>query len=401
MPGAIQRSRFCETRPLPHICPSTQPRPYQVALTPLPSALRPHCLARDRLRLWTPAASRSRTDHTGSPVELSDSDVDRILQVIAHSHAPNTRECYGSGLLVFHIFCDSRNIPESQRCPASSILVLAFLAGCAGMYSGKTLENYFYGIRAWHLLHGLPWSVDQAQASLTLEDAKSLSPPSSSRTKRAPFTISSLLGIHSALNLTTPLHAAVYACLTTSFFTIARTGEFTVPSLKAFDRTTHVTVGDIRHDVDRHGFCVTVFCLPRTKTSPTGEEVYWASQSGLADPRAALTNHLAINRPSSSDALFSWRHKSGLRVLTRGAFLKCLKEASARCGQGDLKGHGIRIGGTLEYLLRGVPFDAVKTMGRWSSDAFVLYLRKHAIILAPYLQDQPVLEPFMRYAMAV
>ncbi|KAG2056796.1 hypothetical protein BDR06DRAFT_879473 [Suillus hirtellus] len=378
---------------------TAQPRPYLTSLTPLPSALRPHCLAWDRLRLWVPIASRSRMDHSGCLVPLTDSDVDRILVVIAHSHAPNTRECYGSGLLVFHVFCDSRNIPESQRCPASSILVLSFLAACAGMYSGKTLDSYFYGIRAWHLLHGLPWSVDQAQASLTLEGAKSLAPLSSSRPKRAPFTVALLLALHSTLDLSTPLHAAVYACLTTSFFTIARMGEFTVPSLKDFNRQKHVTVGDIRHEVDRHGFNVTVFHLPRTKTSPTGEDVYWATQSGLVDPLAALTNHLHVNNPSTSDALFSWRHVSGLHVLTHSAFLKCLKEVSTRSGQGDLKGHGIRIGSTLEYLLRGVPFDTVKTMGRWSSDAFVLYLRKHAIILAPYLQDQPVLEPFTRYAM--
>jgi hypothetical protein len=43
-------------------------------------------------------------------------------------------------------------------------------------------------------------------------------------------------------------------------------------------------------------------------------------------------------------------------------------------------------------------FDSVKTMGRWSSNAFILYLRQHAVVLAPYLQDTPILEPFMRYA---
>jgi hypothetical protein len=61
----------------------------------------------------------------------------------------------------------------------------------------------------------------------------------------------------------------------------------------------------------------------------------------------------------------------------------------------DLKGHGIQIGGTLEYMLRGVPFDVVKAMGRWSRDAFMLYLRDHALILAPYIQAQPHLKPFM------
>jgi hypothetical protein len=46
-------------------------------------------------------------------------------------------------------------------------------------------------------------------------------------------------------------------------------------------------------------------------------------------------------------------------------------------------GHSIRIGATLEYLLRGVPFEAMKSIGRWSSDSFSKYLRKHAQILRP------------------
>jgi hypothetical protein len=79
--------------------------------------------------------------------------------------------------------------------------------------------------------------------------------------------------------------------------------------------------------------------------------------------------------------------------------MKCLQDANNHLGRESLKAHSIRIGGTLEYLLRGVPFEMVKTMGRWQSDAFLVYLRKHAVILAPYLQDHPILEPFMCYAL--
>ncbi|KAG2744527.1 hypothetical protein P692DRAFT_20877960 [Suillus brevipes Sb2] len=244
------------------------------------------------------------------------------------------------------------------------------------MYSGKTLANYFYGIRAWHLLHGQPWLAQQGEITLALEGAKRLAPPASKRLKRAPFTIDIITSIRSTLDLNLPLHAAVFACLTTSFFTIARTGEFT--------------------EEDRNGFRVTVFRLPRTKTSLDGEDVYWAEQSGQADPKAALRQHLVVNNPPPSAHLFSWRHHGGLRPLTRGEFLKCLQAAGDRLGLEGLKGHGIRIGGTLEYLLRGVSFESVKAMGRWNSDAFILYLRQHAVVLAPYLQDNPVLEPFTR-----
>ncbi|KAG2340699.1 hypothetical protein BDR05DRAFT_889427, partial [Suillus weaverae] len=31
----------------------------------------------------------------------------------------------------------------------------------------------------------------------------------------------------------------------------------------------------------------------------------------------------------------------------------------------------------------GMPFDIAKSMGRWSSDAFTLYLRDHALISHP------------------
>ena len=65
-----------------------------------------------------------------------------------------------------------------------------------------------------------------------------------------------------------------------------------------------------------------------------------------------------------------------------------------------LPGHGIRVGSTLEYLLRGVPFEVMKAKGRWKSDAFKSYLREHAQVMAPYMQAKPaVLETFVRYTM--
>jgi len=73
----------------------------------------------------------------------------------------------------------------------------------------------------------------------------------------------------------------------------------------------------------------------------------------------------------------------------KSKFLAELARAMHATGLELLQGHGIRIGSTLEYLLRGVPFNVMKVKGRWSSDAFTLYLRKHAQILAPYIQVAP------------
>ncbi|KIJ43479.1 hypothetical protein M422DRAFT_30918 [Sphaerobolus stellatus SS14] len=200
--------------------------------------------------------------------------------------------------------------------------------------------------------------------------------------------------ICSVLDPNNKLHVAAYACLTVTFWTMARTVEFVVSDLQSFTASRNITRSMIREDVDRSGNWVLIFTLPWTKVKPEGEDVYCSRHDGPADPIAALINHLRINNPPPDAALFSWQHHNGMRVLTRSAFTQCISDAATRAGLPKLHFHGLRIGSVLEYLLRGTPFEAVKTMGRWSSDSFTLYLRKHAVVLAPYIQNSPISSQF-------
>jgi hypothetical protein len=165
------------------------PRPYTHSLTPRPSLLRPHCLARDRLQFWQPAstASREMSDSEGSPIPVPESHLDRILDVIATAWTEQTKETYGSGLLTYHVYCDIHNIPDAQRAPISQSLLAAFIASCAGAYSGSAISNYTAGLRAWHLLHGVSWVVNVDETRSILEGASRLAPASSSHQKRIPF----------------------------------------------------------------------------------------------------------------------------------------------------------------------------------------------------------------------
>ena len=141
--------------------------------------------------------------------------------------------------------------------------------------------------------------------------------------------------------------------------------------------------------------------LPITKTAGAeGEDVYWASQEGESDPTAALQNHLRINQPTENSHLFAYQVKHARRPLTKAKFLQRIGAAARAAGLEPLQGHGIRIGSTLEYLLRGVPFDAMKAKGRWAGDSFQLYLWKHAVIIVPYIQAAPTVhEALVCYAM--
>jgi hypothetical protein len=174
-----------------------------------------------------------------------------------------------------------------------------------------------------------------------------------------------------------------------------------VRSLAHFDPRIHAKWSDIHKEhCERTGLEQTACFIPKTKSASTGEDIFWSRQHGVLDPNSALKNHLQVNHGPNTSALFAYLHKGALRPLTKAAFLERVAKACRAGGVEPLQGHGIRIGAVLEYLLRGVPFDVVKAIGRWASDAFRVYLRKHAQILAPYMQADPSLhENFVRYSM--
>ena len=374
----------------------TRPLPYHADLAPSPSPLRPHCLTKDCLWLWCPAPNPVVTAMPPVALEIQ---LNCILQVMNASLQDSTKD--GAGLLVFHVFCNQQGIPEASHCPAMAQLILTFLSCCAGAYASFTLSNYAAGLRAWHDLHSQPWLVDPDALKHCLDGASKLAPSSSKHPLCPPFTTEIISSIKQLLSPDEPLDAAIFACFTTCFWCIARLGEFTIPNLKAFDASKHVTRKHVSSVTDCNGLNVIKIDLPWTKmSSSTGcrESVQCARQDGPSDLVAALNVHFRMNPAPPGSHLFAWKFKDGsFRPLTHKQFLSRVADLTSHMGLANIKGHSLRIGGTLEYLLQGVPFNTVQSQGRWAGKAFSLYMRKHAMILAPYLQASPGDEPFMRY----
>ena len=78
-----------------------------------------------------------------------------------------------------------------------------------------------------------------------------------------------------------------------------------------------------------------------------------------------------------------------MTAMSKKTFTTRILKAAVAAGLPRIKGHAICIGATLEYLLRGLPFDIVKAKGWWNSDTFHKYLHDHARVLAPYRQKAP------------
>jgi hypothetical protein len=214
------------------------PAPYPQHLTPVPSRLCPHCLAKDRLRLWISPAPIPIP--ANSPM-LSEIERERVKDTMIHAWEEDTRVAYGAGLLMWHCFCDEKGISEEVRAPATQALLSAFIAHLAAAYSGRTISGYLSGVQAWHILHGFPWALEKKEMDTMLRAADKLTPSASKQKKRRPYTPDFISSVRAQLDLERPLDAAVFACLTTCFYTSARLGEFTTRTLSSFSPNTQIS----------------------------------------------------------------------------------------------------------------------------------------------------------------
>ena len=115
--------------------------------------------------------------------------------------------------------------------------------------------------------------------------------------------------------------------------------------------------------------------LRRAKTDPFGRGVTLfrgRSQSDVC-PVAALLNYLAI-RPAAEGPLFI--HANGTPLLKR-QFVAGVRKALAAAGMDSsaYSGHSFRIGAATSAAAAGIPDHLIKTLGRWESSAYQLYIR--------------------------
>lgn len=210
-----------------------------------------------------------------------------------------------------------------------------------------------------------------------LRGVERATPSSSIRVQRPPITIDMLRILHSELDHTNSLDAAIMAAASLAFYSQLRLGELLpqVEDLKSFDPRLHPVVANIGAAHSAAGS--RSLHLPWSKTKRSrGEDVVVARQQGRTDPVGALKHHIRTSKLSSSSPIASYTDSKGRLVgLTKRKFLRRCNEIWHRNGFQRFTGHSFRIGGTTYYLLAGVNPDVVKVFGRWASNTFLKYWR--------------------------
>ena len=149
-------------------------------------------------------------------------------------------------------------------------------------------------------------------------------------------------------------------------------GEITVPAVSAFDPAVHLSWGDVsisgEHQVVR-------VVLKRSKTDQFGRgtQVYLGSTSDELCPVRAVQSYVAMR--GTSPGAFSCSAEG--TPLTKARFVELVRLALARVGVplSGYSGHSFRIGAATAASQAGIPDSVIQALGRWSSSAFLRYIR--------------------------
>jgi hypothetical protein len=148
------------------------------------------------------------------------------------------------------------------------------------------------------------------------------------------------------------------------------------------DTRIHPRVEDITHVSED---CLSIF-LPFTKTHQNrGETTYLFRQEDELDPITALNHHISFSRLLPLQLIASFRRPDGSIVhMSKDIFMKRCNQIWKAEGIERMTGHSFRIGGATVFLQHGVESDIVKRLGRWKSDAAMLYWRNLPRVLGQH-----------------
>lgn len=294
---------------------------------------------------------------------------------------PSSISAYSSALNSYITFCRAHHFPID---PTPDTLSFYTVYMCNHI-KPKSVDNYLSGI-ANQLEPFFPAARSHRHHLLvtrTLKGCKKLRPSSVSR--KRPLTRTELASLHTQYlqpPSTTHDNKLFFSLLLPGFHGLLRLGELVWPDNKSLQDYRKVMMC---HTVHLHDDSFD-FHLPGHKADCffEGNQVIIQRTTTNDDPLSAFINYL-----SSRDHLFPFSPKLWLRsdgsIPTRGWFLRRLHKHFPT----DVGGHSMRAGGATALAEAGLPPHIIQAIGRWSTEAFQIYIRKHPVLLAALLFGFP------------
>ncbi|CAH3170712.1 unnamed protein product [Porites evermanni] len=252
------------------------------------------------------------------------------------------------------------------------LLDYMFVSFLADLIQHSSIKVYLSAVCSLHIEQGFP---DPLLNCLRLQRVlrgvkRSQGSPAA---QRLPITDSLLLVIHRALDLKLFDHCAFWAACMLGCFGFLRVAEFTVPNLTSFSPAIHLSVADIAVDSRQSPTCLRVR-IKASKTDPFRQGCHIHIGLGRAPLCAvhALLAYLSI-RGNAPGPLFLLANG---QPLSRAILTDWLWQIFSTAGiEGNFSSHSFRIGAATVAARNGIPDHLIQALGRWTSNAYQLYIR--------------------------
>ena len=305
-----------------------------------------------------------------------------LHDTLMEAHAPETTDRYDGNVRRFVEFCATLGISEPDALPCSDDLLCVFLASNRGRIGRGTAKNYISSIRAWHVKRNFPW-LPSPRRALILKAMHMCRPSKDSKPNlRAPVTpfMLSLLVLEWE-NGSRKERAALAGALA-CWFGMMRLGEFFARTPSKCDDARLPARFEWRPSSSSRDR--SAIHLPWTKTTFFDGAIVQLTDLNLPfNASRAMQSHLRSSKLKDDDLLCQFQSSDGDKMtLDKLEFIRMCRAVWEPAGIKDVSGHSFRIGGTDSLLKAGVSTDIVKSMGRWKSDAFLVYWRDYEAIFA-------------------
>ena len=300
------------------------------------------------------------------------SAVQRLLQA---GLAPATHRAYLAGKKKYLLFCMQSGTTPLPVTEEGLLHFTAFVANQGLKHT--TIKGYLSAIRHLQVCsgNGDPGMGDMPRLALALRGVKK---EQASQPKRArlPITPAILQEIRQVWSKEPSKwdYVMLWAACCLGFFGFLRSGEFTAPEDGEFDPGQHLSFSDVAADslVDPRVLSIKI---KQSKTDPfrLGVTIFVGKTDSSLCPVSAVLAYMARRGPGEGPL---FRFQSGL-PLSRSRLVEALREVLGIAGYNpeEYAGHSFRIGAATTAAACGIPIDTIKTLGRWKSDAYRLYVR--------------------------
>ena len=288
--------------------------------------------------------------------------------LLLNTLARNTRATYNSGTTAFIKFCIHYRYLSSSGSilPASETTVLLFTTYLSQRVRPSTIKVYLAAVRNLHIQCGFPSPTDKSVLiPRILRGIKRIY--GTDRRPRLPITPNILLLFHRHLNIEWQDHMVLWTAMLVAFFGFLRSAELLA-----------LRTADIQSSIQppSSSFPIYIITIHSSKTDPfrQGCSVRLApSGHHLLCPARALHNLLSHLSITSDSPLFTLSSGSPLSRHTLNSAISMLA-SYCNLNPVSFSSHSFRIGAATTAATNGLPDSLIKTLGRWSSDAYQSYI---------------------------